>query len=114
MKILVADDSAMMVKIASGILQKAGHEVLSASDGQEALNTAQSAKPEAVFLDAEMPEMDGWEAAAEIRKALGAAVKIFLCTGHDLSDKQGELDKAGVNGYVTKPYQPEALLSKLG
>ena len=58
-KILIADDSDMMRKIAKMIMEKAGHTVIEAHDGNEAVALAKNELPNLVLLDAEMPEMDG-------------------------------------------------------
>lgn len=113
-KILVADDSNMMLQIAKMNLEKAGHSVIPASDGNEAVQKAQSEKPDLILLDAEMPEMDGWEAAETISKnPQTASIPILMCTGHDLADEQEELKRVGAKGFITKPYQTVQMLEKI-
>lgn len=113
-KILVADDSNMMLQIAKMNLEKAGHAVVTAADGNEAVAKAQSEKPELILLDAEMPEMDGWEAAESISKNPATAnIPILMCTGHDLTGEESELERVGAKGFITKPYQPAQMLEKI-
>lgn len=113
-KILVADDSAMMLQVAKMTLEKAGYTVVAAADGAEAVAKSLSDKPDLVMLDAEMPEMDGWEAAESIAKnPATAGIPVLICTGHDLSEELDQLKKVGARGFITKPYQAAQLLDKV-
>lgn len=113
-KILIADDSNMMLQFAKVCLEKAGHTVVSASDGNEAVQKAESEKPDIILLDAEMPEMDGWEAAEAISKNPSTAhIPKLMCTGHDLSGEEEQLQKVGAKGYISKPYQSAQMIEKV-
>lgn len=113
-KILVADDSDMMRKIARMSLQKGGHEIIEAKDGSEAVQLASSEMPQLVLLDAEMPVMDGWEASKAIKSdAKTSCIPVLMCTGHDLSEEADTLKACLADGYVIKPYNPDALLAKI-
>ena len=108
----MADDSGAMLKIGEMILSKLGCEVVTAVDGNEAVAKATAEKPDIVLLDAEMPEMDGWEACKEIRKGF-PAIPILMCTGHDLTGEEGQLTEAGADGFITKPYNHATMGEKL-
>ena len=113
-KILIADDSKMMLQIAKMNLEKGGHTVVTAEDGKEAVAKSLSEKPEAILLDAEMPEMDGWEASEAISKnPATSGIPILMCTGHDLSGETDEITRVGAKGYITKPYQGAQMLEKI-
>lgn len=113
-KILIADDSDMMRKIAKMTLEKAGHAVIEASDGQQAVDLTKSELPQIVLLDAEMPEKDGWEACKEIKSNPQTAnIPVLMCTGHDLSEEPELLQDAGASGYISKPYNPAQMLQKI-
>jgi CheY-like chemotaxis protein len=113
-KVLIADDSAMMRKIAKMSIEKGGHTVVEAENGLEAVEKAKSELPQIILLDAEMPEMDGWEACKAIKTDAGtASIPVFMCTGHDLSEEPEMLKSCGANGYIMKPYTPEILLAKI-
>jgi len=113
-KILIADDSDMMRKIAKMILEKEGHAVIEARDGREAVDLAKKEIPQVILLDAEMPELDGWEACREIKSdPATASIPVIMCTGHDLSEEPEQLKAAGANGYITKPYQPKQMQEKV-
>lgn len=111
-KVLLADDSGAMLKIGTMCLEKLGLTVVTASDGNEAVEKAKAESPEIVLLDAEMPEMDGWEACQEIKKIL-PKVPVLMCTGHDLSSEEDQLKEAGAADYITKPYNPDSMAEKL-
>ncbi len=113
-KILIADDSDMMRKIAKMIMEKAGHTVIEAHDGNEAVALAKNELPNLVLLDAEMPEMDGWEACKAIKADPATAqIPVLMCTGHDLSQEPEELTAIGASGYITKPYQAQQMQAKV-
>ena len=113
-KILIADDSDMMLKIAKMSLEKAGHQVTGVSNGKEALDATTAQMPDIVLLDAEMPEMDGWEACKAIKaNPATAAIPVLMCTGHDLSDDPELLTQSGANGYISKPYNPAQMSAKV-
>ena len=113
-KILVADDSDMMRKIAKMSIEKGGHQVIEAFNGAQAVELAVKELPQLILLDAEMPEMDGWEASKAIKaNPLTANIPVLLCTGHDLSDESETLTEAGICGYVNKPCTPAQMLEKI-
>jgi len=113
-KILVADDSDMMRKIAKMALEKGGHSVVEAKNGAEAVEVASREMPSLILLDAEMPEMDGWEACKAIKaNAATANIPVLMCTGHDLSEEPELLANAGADGYITKPYNSAQILEKV-
>jgi CheY-like chemotaxis protein len=113
-KILIADDSDMMRKVAKVSLEKGGHQVIEAGNGNEAVTLAKQEMPQLILLDAEMPEMDGWEASKALKAdAQTSAIPILICTGHDLSDEGDLLKESGVSGYITKPYNPSRMLAKI-
>jgi len=112
--ILVVDDSATVRKLISGKLEKSGHNVVSASDGVEALERMSEQVPDLVLLDITMPRMDGYEVCKQIRANPACShVPVVMISGKD-----GFFDKvrgrmAGTTGYVTKPFGPETLMRAL-
>ncbi len=113
-KILIADDSDMMRKIAKMTVAKGGYEVVEAANGAQAVEVAVKELPQLILLDAEMPEMDGWEASKAIKaNPITASIPILICTGHDLSDEAELLKESGVSGYITKPYNPSQMITKI-
>jgi CheY-like chemotaxis protein len=113
-KILVAEDSDMMRKIAKMSIEKGGHQVIEATNGLEAVELAKKEMPQVILLDAEMPEMDGWEACKAIKQdPLTSKIPVIMCTGHDLSEEPELLKEAGANDYIVKPYNPVMILQKV-
>ncbi len=102
MKILVVDDEALLVKGIRLNLQNEGYEVITGSNGLEAVYAAQSQEPDLIILDVMMPEMDGLEACTRIREF--SQVPIIMLTA-----KTDDMDKLmgfehGADDYLTKPF----------
>ncbi len=102
MKILVVDDEELLVKGIRFNLQNEGYEVLSGSNGLEALTLAQGQKPDLIILDVMMPEMDGLTACAKIREFSDVPI-ILLTAKSDDMDKLMGFD-CGADDYLTKPF----------
>jgi two-component system chemotaxis response regulator CheY len=102
-KILVVDDAQFMRVKCSRLLKDAGHEVVEASDGAEAVELYESAKPDAVLLDITMPKMDGLTALKEIRK-LDPNARVAMLTAMGQQAIVIEAVKAGARDFVVKPF----------
>ena len=115
-KILIVDDEAhirMLIEQTLEELEDEGVEFLTAENGEVALEIIQKEKPILVFLDVMMPKMNGMEVCRRVKKELGMTdVFIILLTakGQEL-DRQKGLD-VGADVYMTKPFDPEVLLTK--
>lgn len=108
--ILVVDDSPTIQKVVSVTLEAHGHEVVTASDGMEALSKLRTIKPDLVLLDITMPHMDGYQLCRIMRSNdITRNVPIVMLSGKDgLFDKmRGRM--AGAASYITKPFAPSAL-----
>ena len=102
--ILVVDDNAALLASLSAVLGEAGHEVKTAADGVEALALAQSWKPDFVLLDAQMPRMNGFEVAKQLRTLFPqGAMKLVLMSGSppDETTLRGA-QRAGFDHYIDK------------
>ena len=102
MKILVVDDEALLVKGIRFNLMNEGYEVITGSNGQEAVEAVRDAKPDLVVLDVMMPVMDGLTACAKIREFSDVPI-IMLTAKTDDMDKLLGFDH-GVDDYMTKPF----------
>ncbi len=111
-KILLVDDSPLLLKIGRSLLEKEGHTVLTAKDGHEAVAAALKESPQIIFMDAEMPGMDGPTACGKIKADPATkAVPVYICTGHDLAGEQAKVFlTAGANGCLQKPFKIEDML----
>lgn len=102
MKILVVDDEALLVKGIRFNLQSEGYEVITASDGLEALRALQEHKPDLVVLDVMMPNMDGLTACQKIREFSNIPIILLTAKADDM-DKLIGFDH-GADDYLTKPF----------
>jgi two-component system chemotaxis response regulator CheY len=115
MKVLSVDDSMTARLIVKKILEEDGHTVLEAPDGAIALSIIESQKPiDLVVLDWNMPTMNGLECLQQIRKNPNySTVKVVMCTTEAERSMVVEAVKAGANGYVLKPVDPENLRAQV-
>jgi signal transduction histidine kinase/CheY-like chemotaxis protein/HPt (histidine-containing phosphotransfer) domain-containing protein len=112
LRILLAEDNAVNQMLATILLEKQGHTVVVAGNGKEALAALDQQPFDAVLMDVQMPEMDGFEATARIRereKAIGGRIPIMALTAHAIKGDQERCLEAGMDGYVTKPIDSDEL-----
>ena len=114
MKILIADDNNADRLILSKILLKSNHEVFAANDGLEAVELFKQNNPDIVLLDALMPNMDGYEAAVEIKKESGDnMIPIIFLTSLKEASALAHCIEVGGDDFLTKPYNKIILEAKL-
>jgi CheY-like chemotaxis protein len=108
--ILAVDDENKIIRLISESLGALGYNIISASDGQEAVRLFAQNKSDIdlVILDLMMPSMNGYEAFNEI-KAMDPASKIILCTGYVADENVQRMLNNGVKGLLKKPYRIEDL-----
>jgi len=111
-KILVADDEPHILRVVKDKLANAGFTVMTATNGEEALEAARREKPALVLLDVMMPKMNGFDVCRALRaEADFKNVPILLLTARGQEvDRQMGLD-AGASEYITKPFSPRELLA---
>lgn len=110
--VLVVDDSVTMRKAAARLLERQGYRVATARDGVEAMQFLQEVKPDLMLLDIEMPRMDGFEVARQVRgTARFAGLPIIMITSRSGDKHRNRARVLGVDHYVGKPYQEEHLLT---
>ena len=116
-RILVVDDNPVNRKVAVGLLAKDGYQILSAGTGQEAIAILEHSGFNLVFMDVQMPGMDGYEATAEIRKknvlSDGQPIPIVAMTAHAMTGERDRCLQAGMDAYLAKPFRLEELRSIL-
>lgn len=114
LRVMVVDDSKTIRRTAETILKREGCEVVTATDGFEALAKIADLRPQIIFIDIMMPRLDGYQACALIkRNQLFKSTPVIM-----LSSKDGLFDKArgrivGSEQYLTKPFTREELLSTI-
>ncbi|SDL30407.1 PAS domain S-box-containing protein [Catalinimonas alkaloidigena] len=114
-RILLAEDNRNNQLLACKFLSEVGCEIDVANNGSEAVELAQRGTYDLILMDIQMPEMDGIEATRQI-KALPSAhrsVPILAMTAHALKNEENEYIRQGMNGYISKPFKPQVLYSKL-
>jgi CheY-like chemotaxis protein len=117
-RVLLAEDNPMNRKLATRMLEKLGCSVHVADNGREAVEEWKCGVYDAVFMDVQMPEIDGFEATRLIREAENRAVNdrrtpIIAMTAHALADDRERCLKAGMNVYMSKPISLLALSAAL-
>ena len=114
-RILIVDDQAANLHVVSTLLARHGYDVVTAANGQVALEMLQLPPPDLVLLDMLMPGMDGFELMAEIRRepSLAQLPVVFLTVAQD-RDLLLRAFESGAVDYVTKPFMPEELLARVG
>ena len=112
--VLIADDDPVLRDTAAETLRAMGAETDTASGGQDAVRKVlDGAEYQVVLLDLKMPDLDGIEAARQIREKLGDKVPIMLISAYDWSDLESAAKDAGVNGFISKPLFRSTLYHKL-
>ncbi|MBO3662966.1 response regulator [Microbacterium stercoris] len=111
MKILIADDDPQLIRAMRITLGAHGYDVVSATDGAEAIAVAAQARPDVVLLDLGMPRLDGVEVIQALRGWTDAPI-VVVSGRTGSADKVDALD-AGADDYVTKPFQIDELLARL-
>ncbi len=116
LKILVAEDSLVGQKLVCGILDRNGHSVEMANTGREVIEKWQSESYDVVLMDVQMPEMDGLDATAAIRRletGSGRRTPIIAMTAHAMRGDQERCLAAGMDGYVSKPIHFQRLFEAI-
>jgi signal transduction histidine kinase/DNA-binding response OmpR family regulator len=112
MKVLLAEDNAVNQRLTVRLLEKRGHKVAVAGNGLEALAALRKESFDLVFMDVQMPEMDGYEATAAIREEernSGRHLQVIALTAHAMKGDRERCLAAGMDGYLSKPIRPEEL-----
>ena len=112
MKILVVDDEAILVKGIRFNLQNEGYEVITGSDGLEAVQAVQTQHPDLVVLDVMMPRKDGYTLVQEMRSQGMDTPVLFLTARDSVADRVKGLD-LGADDYLVKPFDFDELLARL-
>jgi chemosensory pili system protein ChpA (sensor histidine kinase/response regulator) len=112
--IMVVDDSLTVRKITSRMLTRAGYQVVTATDGVDALEKLEEFTPDVMLLDIEMPRMDGFALARELRRDPKTQnLPIIMITSRTADKHRDYAMQLGVNTYLGKPYQEDELLQNI-
>ncbi|GID32424.1 MULTISPECIES: response regulator [Paractinoplanes] len=109
--ILIVDDSASVRQVVSIALKGAGYEVITGTDGKDALTKLNGQRIHLIISDVNMPNMDGITFVAEAKKLPAYKfTPIIMLTTESQEDKKRQAQAAGAKAWVTKPFQPEQML----
>jgi len=112
LRILVAEDNPVNQRLIARLLEKRGHRVTMVADGRETVEAVEKDGYDLVLMDVQMPEMDGLEATAAIRKREAGTevhIPIVALTAYAMKDDRDRCLAAGMDGYLTKPVRPQEL-----
>jgi len=110
-RVLVVDDEERILNFLRTKLKALGYEVLTASNGLEALEQAQAQEPDLIVLDLIMPKMDGFETLKELRSFSSVPVIILSAKGADVDKIKGL--GLGADDYLQKPFNPDELVARI-
>lgn len=112
-KILVADDEMMVVKLVKFKLEKEGYEVVTATDGEQALNILLGGGIDLVVTDLLMPVHSGLEITQQAKSLPSGKIPVIILSGAGMEKNVLEAFKIGVDDFVNKPFSPEELTIRI-
>jgi chemosensory pili system protein ChpA (sensor histidine kinase/response regulator) len=115
LKVLIVDDSLSVRRVVTRLLESADWITVAARDGIEALEALKEmpAPPDAILCDVEMPRMDGYELAANLKSGNFSRIPILMLTSRAGKKHRDRAKEIGVDDYLIKPFQDEALLTAI-
>lgn len=113
-RILIVDDSPTDISLISAPLLASGFEVITARDGDEAMEKAVAERPNVILLDVVLPKQNGFQVCRELkRNAASGHIPVILVTGKNQPSDRFWGMRQGADEYVTKPFQADALVSSI-
>jgi DNA-binding response OmpR family regulator len=109
--VLVVDDEADIRNLVRELLERAGHDVVEAGDGNEGLRAFFSSRPDLVVLDVSLPGLDGWGTLERIRELSDVPVVMLTAQAQELAKVRGL--RGGADDYITKPFGRQELLARV-
>ncbi len=111
-KVMVVDDSPTDLKLMSGPFLAEGYDLITATNGEDALRKAASEHPDLIVLDVIMPKLNGFKVCRQIKNSVKLKdIKIILLSGKNQESDKFWGKKQGADGYITKPFTKEHLLN---
>ncbi len=113
-RILVVDDEPHVVRTLTFVLKKEGYEVVSAGNGEEALNLVHKHKPDLMFLDVMMPKKNGYEVCREIKaNPAFSDIHIIMLSAKGQEADREKAESLGANEFITKPFSPAGIIDRV-
>ena len=112
--VLLVDDSAETRGMYAVRLRSEGYEVLEAPDGEEGIRVASEHRPDLIFMNMALPELDGWSAIALLKQNdRTAGIPVVALTGFDEQAARVRAEEVGSDGFIEKPCEPSRLLEEV-
>jgi DNA-binding response OmpR family regulator len=112
--VLIADDEPITRMLVKFLLEKEKFEVLEAANGRDAVAIASREHPDLLLIDLNMPEMNGYDAIATLRKDLSmATLPIVVLTSEEGPGIERKVLELGADDYILKPFDPDVLVSRV-
>jgi two-component system cell cycle response regulator DivK len=113
-KILYIEDNEQNLYLVTFILEKHGYEVCAATDGQEGIDLAARIQPDLILLDIQLPRMDGYAVARQLRTNPDlATIPIVAVTSYAMAGDRDKALDAGCSGYIEKPINPDTFMQQV-
>ncbi len=113
-KILVVDDEKDLIALVSLHMKMAGFEILTASNGEKALDLSRIEKPDLIILDLMLPKIDGWQVCERLRQDIATQdIPVIMLTARAETEDKLKGFEVGADDYVTKPFSPRELVARV-
>jgi CheY-like chemotaxis protein len=113
-KILLVEDNEMNRDMLSRRLERRGHQVTIAVDGQQAIDLATAEKPDLILMDMSLPVVSGWDATRKLKGDLATrTIPVIALTAHAMAEDEKRARESGCDDYDTKPVELTRLLAKI-
>ncbi|HEY0995864.1 MAG TPA: response regulator [Gemmatimonadaceae bacterium] len=113
-RILVVEDNPANMKLASFLLESAGHEVLAATSAEAGVGLARAERPSLILMDIQLPGMDGLQATALLKADAGTrAIPVIALTALAMKGDEERIRAAGCDGYIAKPLDYKQFLATI-
>ena len=113
-RILITEDSPTVLEILKSVLEEEGYEIVSATDGQQALNLAKTEKPDLIVLDLMLPKIDGYKVCRMLKfDEKYKNIPIIMLTARTKESDENLGKEVGADAYIRKPFQPEVIIDQI-
>ena len=113
-RLLIIEDNEQNLYLMRFLLERHGFDIIGAEDGRKGIEMALSCDPLAILLDIQLPEMDGYAVAAELKKHQNLTkVPIIAVTSYAMVGDREQILAAGATGYIEKPIDPETFVAEI-
>ena len=113
-RVLVIEDNDQNLYLTTYLLEQGGYEVMSARNGRAGIEMATTSDPAVILLDIQLPVMDGYAVAGELRRIAALdRVPIVAVTSYAMAGDRERILAAGCNGYIEKPIDPETFVTEV-